>query len=258
MSDKNIIGAIGVIGGVGPYAGLDLLEKIARQTAATTDQEHLPVFSISWPDQVPDRTAFILGEIAANPAYPILDQLALLARMGATVAGIPCNTVHAPAIFSVITREVTGFSQPLKLLSMITEVADHLETAMPGCKTVGVLATTGTIQARVYPQALEPRGFRVLVPDPSVQQTAVHPAIYDPNNGIKACGATAWAREKLLKGTADLQRQGAQAIILGCTEIPLVLTEPAINGIPLTNPTLILARALIRAVNPGRLRGTDD
>jgi aspartate racemase len=192
--------------------------------------------------------------MAANPAYPILEQLALLSRMGATVAGIPCNTVHAPVIFSVIANGVARFSRPLKLLNMITEVADHLQAVMPGCKTVGVLATTGTVRAEVYPQALEPRGFRVLIPDPLVQQTAVHSAIYDPNNGIKACGATTWAREKLLAGAADLQRQGAPAIILGCTEIPLVLTEPAINGVPLIDPTLILARALIRAVDPGRLR----
>jgi aspartate racemase len=230
-----------------------LLGKIAAQTAATTDQEHLPVFSVSWPAQIPDRTAFLLGETADNPAYHILEQLALLARMGATVAGIPCNTAHAPAIFAVIAEGVKRFAQPLKLLNMITEVADYLQTATPRCQTVGVLATTGTVQARVYAQVLEPRGFRVLVPASVVQETAVHRAIYDPNDGIKARGATTWAREKLLEGAADLQRQDAQAIILGCTEIPLVLTEAAIGGTPLIDPTLILARALIREVAPERL-----
>jgi aspartate racemase len=136
---------------------------------------------------------------------------------------------------------------------MVAEVAEHLQTAMPGCRTIGLLATTGTVQARVYQEALEPRGFRLLVPDPVIQETAVHPAIYDPKHGIKASGATSWARERVLGGAADLLQQGAQAIILGCTELPLVLTEPAINNILLIDSTLILARALIRAA-AGRLK----
>jgi aspartate racemase len=250
MSDNHIIG---IVAGVGPYAGLDLQGKIVAQTVATTDQEHLPVFSISWPGRIPDRTRFLLGRTAENPAYPILEQLELLAHIGATVAGIPCHTVHAPAIFSVIEEGVRSFARPLKLLNMVAEVADHLQTAMPGCRTIGLLATTGTVQARVYQQALEPRDFRVLVPDPAVQETAVHPAIYHPKHGIKASGATSWARESVLAGAADLQQQGAQVIILGCTELPLVLTEPAINDIPLIDSTLILARALIRAA-AGRLK----
>jgi aspartate racemase len=250
MSDNHIIG---LVSGVGPYAGLDLLGKIVMQTAATSDQEHLPVFSISWPSRIPDRTRFLLGRTAKNPAYPILEQLELLARMGATVAGIPCHTAHAPAIFSVIEEGVRNFSRPLKLLNMVAEVAEHLQTAMPGCRTIGLLATTGTVQTRVYQEALEPRGFRLLVPDPVIQETAVHPAIYDPKHGIKASGATSWARERVLGGAADLQQQGAQAIILGCTELPLVLTEPAINDILLIDSTLILARALIRAA-AGRLK----
>lgn len=251
MNDQNIIG---VVAGVGPLAGLDLLGKIVAQTAASTDQEHLSVLSISWPGRIPDRTAFLLGRTAENPAYPILEQLELLARMGATVAGIPCNTAHAPTIWGVIEEGVKGFLRPLRLLNMIKEVAVYLGATTPDCRTVGLLATTGTVQAQVYPQVLEPHGFRVLVPDRVVQETAVHSAIYDTEQGIKACGVTAWAREKLLVGAADLARQGAQAIILGCTGIPLVLRETAVGGIPLVDPTLILARALIREVAPEQLR----
>jgi aspartate racemase len=251
MNDEQVIG---VVAGVGPLAGLDLLGKIVAQTAATSDQEHLPVLSISWPSRIPDRTAFLLGRTADNPAYPLVEQLALLARMGATVAAIPCNTVHAPAIFQVIVAEVARWSRPLKLLHMIAEVAAYLQANLPGGRAVGVLATTGTITVQLYPQVLEPAGFRVLVPSPVVQETAVHAAIYDPERGIKAVGRAAiWAKEKLLLGVDDLRRQGAQAIILGCTELPLVLPEAAVGDIPLVDPALILARALIREVNPARL-----
>ena len=245
---------IGIVGGVGPLAGLDLQRKIVAQTIAGRDQDHLPVLSVSWPGPIPDRTEYLLGRVAENPAYPILEQLRLLAEAGATVAGIPCNTAHAPAIFDVIRAGVAEFARPLRLLHMIDETAIHLATCHPTLRVVGVLSTTGTWRTRLYPAALEPRGYRVVVPDEALQVGAIHPAIYDPAYGVKAAGrVTARARANLEQGIAALQEQGAEAIILGCTEMPIVFPEGAFEGLPLIAPTLVLARALIRAVDPSRL-----
>lgn len=245
---------IGLIGGVGPFAGLDLQRKILEQTVAAADQEHLPVISVSWPGPIPDRTEYLLGHVAENPAYPILDQLRLLAAAGATVAGIPCNTAHAPAIFDVIRAGVAAFAKPPRLLHMIEETAAHLAAGHPGLQTVGVLSTTGAWQARLYPAALEPLGYTVVAPDEALQTETIHPAIYDPGYGIKAAGqVTAQARANLERGIAYLRGCGAGAIILGCTEMPLAFAERDYDGLPLIDPTLILARALVRAVDPTRL-----
>lgn len=246
---------IGVVGGVGPLAGLDLQRNILEQTAAAADQDHLPVISVSWPGPIPDRTQYLLGRVPDNPAYPLLDQLRLLAAAGATVAGIPCNTAHAPAIFGPIRDGVAGFERPLRLLHLIDETAAHIATRWPAIKTIGVLSTTGTWQTRLYPAALEPLGYEVLVPDEALQTEMIHPAIYDPGYGIKATGrVTARARDNLEQGIVYLRERGAAAVILGCTEMPLAFPAREFEGRPLIDPTLSLARALIREVDPARLK----
>lgn len=246
---------IGIVGGVGPFAGLDLQRKILVQTIAATDQDHLPVIAVSWPGPIPDRTAYLLGRVAENPALAIVEQLRLLVNAGATVAGIPCNTAHAPAIFDVIQTGVSGFERPLRLLNMINETAAMLAAHYPTIKTIGVLSTTGTLQAQLYPAALEPLGYRVVVPDEALQAAAIHPAIYDPVYGLKATGtATARARDALQQGLDMLCGVGAEAIILACTELPLAFPEREYEGRPLIDPALALARALVQAADLNRLK----
>ena len=101
---------------------------------------------------------------------------------------------------------------------------------------------------------MEPLGFEVLNVDKALQIQAIHPAVYDPTYGIKTCGhATEKARENLLLGAQQLQEIGAQALILGCTEIPLALPEKQIAGMTIIDPALILARSLISAIDPTHL-----
>ena len=246
---------IGVVAGTGPFAGLDLLSKIVAQTTAVRDQDHLTVASLSQPSAIPDRTAYLLGETALNPGIPIAEQLLLLAQLGAQVAGIPCNTAHAPAIFEEIERRLSVAGSRLRLLHMIAEVGLELRRTYPGVRRVGVLSTVGTAVAGVYPRTLEPMGYEVLAPEPDFLAEVIHAAIYDPAYGIKAQGtATPRARQDLLRGVTQLREAGAEVVVLGCTEIPLALPEPVYEGTPLLDTSLILARALIRAVDEGRLQ----
>ncbi len=246
---------IGVVAGVGPYAGLDLLRKILDQTRAERDQDHLTVYSISSPVQIPDRSDYLLGRSKINPAPAILQQLLLLEKMGAQVVGIPCNTAHAPAIFSPIIKGLAGADSEINLLHMIDEVGKELRRNFPEIRKVGLLSTTGTAETRVYPLTLDPFIFDILTPAQTLQAERIHPAIYDPDYGLKAQGqATERAREDLMLGLRHLQEAGAEAIILGCTEIPLAFPEKEIDSIPLIDPTLILARALISAIDPTKLK----
>ena len=97
---------IGIVGGAGPYAGLDLARKILQQTLAKSDQDYLPTLLISTPELIEDRTDFLLGENEKNPAYSIYCNLRDLEKLGATVAGIACNTAHAPKIRNVFVEEL--------------------------------------------------------------------------------------------------------------------------------------------------------
>ena len=253
MADSE--GVIGLVAGVGPFAGLDLVSKILAQTTVTKDQDHLTILSLSQPNTIPDRTAYLLGEVPINPANPILAQLQTLENMGATIAGIPCNSAHAPPIFNVIREGLKTAGSQLHLLHMIDEVAAFLQAQYPSVDRIGVLSTTGTYRFRIYPQNLEPAGFTVLLPPAEMQEKVIHPAIYDPVYGIKATGtATNQARANLKQGIDCLRQAGAEAIILGCTEIPLAITEKELDGALMIDATWVLARALIQVANPKKLK----
>jgi aspartate racemase len=246
---------IGIVGGVGPFAGIDLQQKIAMETAATVDQEHLAVVALSNPAEIVDRTAFLMGDTDENPGHAIAIQLLELERMGAAVAAIPCNTAHAPAIFDVILADLRQAGSQIRLLHMIRETAAYVKQVLPDAGTVGVLSTTGTRRVGLYPSLLGAAGIQVLAPDDGSQETLIQPAIYDESYGIKANGhATPRARADLERAIARLRHRGARAVLLGCTEIPLAFPERSFGGVPLVDPTRVLARALIAAVDEACLR----
>ncbi|MCA9956391.1 MAG: aspartate/glutamate racemase family protein, partial [Anaerolineales bacterium] len=107
---------IGVVGGVGPFAGIDLLGKIAAQTAVNLDQDHLTVLNWSQPAKIVDRTEYLLGQVDENPATALAAQVQQLAKMGAGVVGIPCNTAHAPRIFNQIRADLAAANCDVQLL----------------------------------------------------------------------------------------------------------------------------------------------
>lgn len=243
----NYTKTIGLIAGVGPYAGLDLQKKILDLIDVPADQDYPTVIAYSGPASIPDRTRFLMGQTAENPAEGILAQLFVLEQAGVAVAGIPCNTAHAPAIFDQIKLGLLKKGSQLILLNMIECVAEHLRQARPESQRVGLLATIGTYHSQVYHDLLRPAGFEVVVPAEPGQQV-VQAAIQHPEYGIKRWGyATERVRADLLATIDSLKQQGAEAIILGCTELPLALPETAVFDLPLIDPTLILAQALLQA-----------
>lgn len=256
MSNEKIIG---IVGGVGPYAGLDLCRKIHDQTEANIDQEHLSVALLSLPSQIADRTAFLVGESKVNPAYAITKIILQLETMGAGVIGIPCNASHSPQIFEVVLEELKKAGCRVKLVHMIEETAVFMRDYFPWVEKVGVLVVTGTYKAKVYQNILEAKGFQVIMPDEFIQNNFVHPAIYDPGYGIKAHSnpATETAREMLLKAIAHLQSKDVGAVVLGCTEMPLAITEKVIGDTVMIDTSLVLARALVREVAPEKLKSVE-
>lgn len=245
-------GAIGILGGVGPYAGLDLARKVFDATVAATDQEHLPVLLFSFPDRIVDRTRFLLGEVQENPGEAIGSILCALADAGATVIGIPCNTAHSPYILQPALSALTKHNQNVRFVHMIEAVIAHIQERYPEAKRIGVLSTRGTYQAEVYQQALAQVGLTALFSDSSGRER-VHEAIIHPVYGIKACSnpVTAKARALVEREAVILAEQGAEAIILGCTELPLIGMT---SRVPLVDTTEVLAHALIRVFAPERLK----
>lgn len=248
-------GIIGIVGGVGPYAGLDLVRKIFDQTKAKNDQDHLSVCLISESSKIEDRTAYLCGQTQKNPAYAITDIIKKLEQAGATVATVACNTAHSPKIFDVVLENLKKDNSNIRILHIVNETADFIKQNFPDIKKIGVLGTRGTYDTNLYGFTLEDRGFEPINPTQKTKNL-VHKAIYDQNYGIKAKSdpITSKAKQAAYKGIRELQSLGAQGIVLGCTELPMAITEKKIGDTLIFDPTLILARSLIKAVSPEKLK----
>ncbi len=247
---------IGIVGGMGPYAGIDIIRKIFDQTRAKSDQDHLPVSMLSIPHRIKDRTEFLLGKTNENPALFISEVICSLHKGGASVIGMPCNTAHAEPIFKEIVKRIP---KEVKLLNMINEVALYIKEFHPSFVNIGILSTNGTFKAGIYPHYLSKHGLNAIQVTEEIQVENIHPAIYSKEYGIKsnATFISTEAKKRIKLGIEYLVNRGAQAIILGCTEIPLAFKEEKINNIFLIDPAKILARSLILEFSPSHLLQTN-
>jgi len=245
---------IGILGGMGPQAGLDLAEKLISLTRAQGDQDHIPFILFSLPEMVSDRTAFLLGRQAINPAYALAEQFETMSSLGCTIAAMACNTAHAGPIFDVALGLLRGKGIELRILHMVKETVAHIQATCPQIRRVGILATHGAYQAGLYEQALGQAGLEAILPDPEIREK-IHEAIYSSVFGIKVCPGvvSAEALRRIYSAIRHLLDLGAGAIILGCTELPLAVKEDRIDGIRMLDPARIIAEKLIRETYPDKL-----
>ncbi|UCG66687.1 MAG: amino acid racemase [Deltaproteobacteria bacterium] len=233
-------GVIGILGGMGPEATLDLFQKVIKNTKAVRDQDHLRVLIDNNP-KIPDRTPAILGS-GENPVPMMIETAKNLERAGADFIVIPCVSAHY-----FINQLGEGIAIPV--ISIIEEVAGEIERRLPGIKRTGLIATTGTIRAGLFQDRLRGIGVEVLVPPPKDQENLVMSAIYG-ESGIKAGFTSGENKGKILKASNALIKKGAQGIIGGCTEVPLVLQQSDIEA-PFFDSLDILALAAIRLARSG-------
>ncbi|MEU6557269.1 amino acid racemase [Streptomyces sp. NPDC046915] len=228
---------IGILGGMGPAATADFYAKLVATTPGSSDQDHLR--TVIWSDPtIPDRTEALLGD-GPDPTPWLLDGGRVLREAGATVIAIPCNTAHA---FVPRIADHVG----LPIVHMIGEVAQHLSTMSPRIHTAGLLATTGTVRAGLYQEWLGRFGTRLVLPDADSQEHEVMTVVRAVKAGARDDATTAL----LARAARRLTEQGAQAVIAGCTEIPLGLPTHAVD-VPLVDPALVLAQALVRRATTG-------
>ncbi len=223
---------VGILGGMGPAATADLYAKIIAATPATRDQDHLHV--VIWADPtVPDRSTALLHGGEDPTPWLIRGAMQLLA-MGASLIAVPCNTAHA--FLPRIERQIA-----IPFLHMMDETATAVERAHPTIQRVGLLATSGTIASGLYQEWFATHHIAVVVPNDDFQERFVMRAI----DRVKA-GDTGPETTALLADVgAHLVAQGAEALIAGCTELPIVFRDGNAS-VPVIDPTLVLAEAIVR------------
>jgi aspartate racemase len=232
---------VGILGGMGPAATADFFTKLVAATPAEQDQEHIQV--LIWSDpMVPDRTAALLNH-GPDPTAWLIRGAELLVTGGADLIAVPCNTAHA--FLEPVERQVG-----VEIVHMIDQVAHCVAALTPPVRRVGVLATAGTVHAGLYDRWLARHHIDVVVPATAEQQ-AVSDAIKAVKSGIRHPSVT----EAIARAGESLVARGAQALIAGCTEIPLVFgTQDA--SVPVIDPTDVLADAVVAAVAGHQERST--
>ncbi|MGJ3353160.1 aspartate/glutamate racemase family protein [Providencia sp. Je.9.19] len=206
-------GLIGVLGGMGPAATVDLFNKFVTFTTANNDQEHIPLIISSIPD-IPDRTEALLNH-GISPLPAMTDYLKRLEGAGAECIIIPCNTAHF------------WFSELKK--SCHVEMLNIIETTMKEVlltkkKSIGLLATNATLYMNLYQKNIEDKGLNCITPDVKNQKKVME-SIYLLKSGDFNLAET------LMKEQASLLfSQGAEIIVLGCTEVPVILANEVKNS----------------------------
>jgi len=222
---------IGILGGMGPEATVEIFHRIVKATPAKRDQDHLRIIIDNNP-KIPDRTAAILGR-GRNPLPVLVETAKNLERAGADFIVMPCATAHY--YYAELSKNVN-----IPVLNMIELTAQAIKERFPYAKKVGLLATVGTIKARIYDQVLEKAGIEIIVPPASLEEKVMK-VIYDVVKAGKAL-----RDKRAIYEVADyLIEKGAEVIIYGCTEIPLILKDSDL-AVPVADSLQILAEAAVK------------
>lgn len=223
---------IGVIGGVGPLATVYFLDKIVRLTRAERDQDHLNLVVLQH-SAIPDRTEFVLGRSDEDPGPVMARDARRLAGMGVELIVVPCNTAHH------FVRQVEAATD-VPIISIVAETVAEVATTRPDVTTIGLLATSGTLDSGVYQHAADAHGLGVVVPD-DADQDAVMRIIYDQVKAGKPVDM------ELFNGVVErLLARGAQVVVLGCTELSVIAEDADLLADPRFVDSLdVLARRTI-------------
>ncbi|HQT79417.1 MAG TPA: amino acid racemase [Rhodopila sp.] len=224
---------LGVLGGMGPLASAQFMLRLTLLTPAQRDQDHIP--AVLWSDpRIPDRTAGRLGK-GPDPLPWLLRGIHGLLEAGCGAIAIPCNTAHG---WFGPMAEAAG----VPILHIVDAAAADLQRMGITGGTIGLMGTAATLEMRLYQDRLETQGWHCIEPDPDQMQRLVTPAIAS----VKA-NRVAEAYHPLAEVVNSLAARGADAVVLGCTEIPLAIQSgPASElAVPVVDTIDALARSAI-------------
>lgn len=200
MSHRKILG---VIGGMGPQATQCFYQNIIDNTIASKDQEHIDMVIINHAS-MPDRTESILSGKTEVVFSKLSGDVQKLINFGVDYIAMPCNTSHY--FIDKLKKQ-----NNIEFIDMIEETAKVIKGR--NISKIGLMATNGTVISRIYETKMKKFGIEVVLPSKD-RQTDVMTIIYDQ---IKAGNPPCVQTFDLV--SKELESAGAQAIVLGCTEL---------------------------------------
>src|SRR5690554_1572246 len=205
---------LGVIGGLGPLASAYFYELLSRMTEAKIDQEHMEINIISRPS-IPDRTGYILGRNNDNPLTHLVEVGKTLEEMGVDYIALPCITAH------YFHEELTNMIN-VPIIHVIKETVNYLKEN--GIKRAGIMATEGTISSKLFQTELLKKNIIPITPSKKGQEYISNLIYKNIKMGLPV------NMEDFFKARDELSKNGADTIILGCTELSLIKRDEDIGS----------------------------
>ncbi len=221
---------VGVLGGMGPQATVDFFNKVVNMSSAKSDQEHIHLIIDNNP-QLPDRTSYILGK-GKNPLQQLVASALKLQMLGSDFLVMPCNTAHF--FYDDIAQMID-----IPLMNMIEAVAEEIKTKYGSGALSGLLGTIGTYRGGKYASIFKRHNLHLILPEEK-ESEIVNQLIYKIKQGSKDTNL-----DELVSLITKMKSEGAAAVILGCTELPLIMQKLP-GGIDYVDTTYVLARRTVQ------------
>ena len=224
---------VGIIGGIGPESTIEYYRSIVAAYRARQRDGSYPPVVINSID-----LKKLLDLIGADRLQEVTDYLVAevrkLARAGADFGVLAANTPHV--VFDALSRR-----SPIPLISIVAVTREAARAR--GMKRVGLLGTRFTMQGRFFPEAFDEAGITLVTPEPD-EQAYVHDKYMTELVNAVFLPAT---RDGLIAIIERLKsRGGIEGVILGGTELPLILRDAHAAGIPLLDTTRLHVQEVVR------------
>jgi len=229
--------SVGIIGGVGPQATVDLMQRVIDRTPAQDDADHIRMIVDNDP-AVPSRIKALIEMTGPSPAPHLAAMARGLVAMGADILAMPCNTAHH------YLEDIRVAAAPVKVLNMVALTADRIAALPVRPRSVGLLASTAVQLTGLYDRALTERGLPALYPSNQDDVLAVIKA-------VKAGDAGSAQQARIFAAASDLRAQGADALVIACTEIS-ALDGALPDALPALDALDVLAEAIVAFARPAQ------
>lgn len=200
---------VGIIGGMGPEATIDLMQRLIRLTPAADDMDHIHTIVDNDP-KIPSRIKAIIDGGGKSPEQHMIKMAHKLESFGADLLVLPCNTAHY--YLPALQRSVH-----IPVLNMIELTVNTLSHRFPSARCVGLLGSDAIRITGIYDNFLKKQNLRAVYPQPNEQQRLML-VIKDVKAG-KTCEAV---REVFEEIVSDITTEGAEVIVIACTELSVI------------------------------------
>lgn len=226
----------GIIGGMGPEATVDLMQRIINNTPAVDDVDHIHCLVDNNP-KIPSRMKAILTDDGENPGPYMAEMARRLEQWGADFLVIPCNTAHH--YYSFVTEAVS-----IPVINLIELVAEKVLAENPGITEIGILGSTTIVKTELYKNAFSKRGVAVVYPDDQMQNT-----LFQVIKNIKSGNTDKDVCKSFAEICEHMEQKNVKLAVLGCTELGIISDSAPIQTLDAAE---LLAQEIVAVAKNGK------